>query len=572
MKTTISAYDVCQRYIKDYHHVFESSIFNKLLGYCRARDFARLVTCTQLESSCTLYSARTHRCLMQIEAFFKKNASLDVGINTKEVALSSFKESEQLCAETNNFLDKQCAGPHPEMDVVRQQQVERAQAYIRRVLGPFNDFLDGLPSLIRVTSGASATSPRRRSLPYLKVHKKMNATASCIPYLQSLSDYFGYGKVKIYHTEWNRVVTVPKNWKTDRTIACEPTGNLPLQLAFDKFAKIRLRKNKINLSDQSLNQRLAYEGSVSGELATIDLSQASDTIAYNTVALLLPWEWFRYLADVRSPAYKDSDGKIHLYHKFSSMGNGATFALETLIFASACYAVGSNSFSVYGDDIIIESNLYDKVIDMLEFLGFKVNDEKSYATGPFRESCGKHFYEGHDVTPFYLRSSGTSKSELCHIVNGLMCLGYEGSELWKYLASIVTDARLPLVPFNESSMSGVWIDISSAYKLKLMQTKGWVVRFKGYSGKTESIRIYDSRTLFLWYLSREGNNWRPPLSLRQFAMTWRRPFKRSVVPLPICKYVRKWTVYIPIDRRYTPTGLWAWSELVSRAKAPEASV
>jgi hypothetical protein len=97
---------------------------------------------------------------------------------------------------------------------------------------------------------------------------------------------------------------VPKNWKTFRTIACEPDGALPFQLAFDTFAKRRLRARGINLSDQSRNQLLAKEGSINGSLATIDLSSASDTVAFNTVALLFPTEWFDVLNAFRSTHWR----------------------------------------------------------------------------------------------------------------------------------------------------------------------------------------------------------------------------------------------------------------------------
>jgi hypothetical protein len=38
-------------------------------------------------------------------------------------------------------------------------------------------------------------------------------------------------------------------------------------------------------------------------------------------------------------------------------------------------------------------------VDTLTILGLKVNDEKSFVKGFFRESCGSDYYMGHNVTP-----------------------------------------------------------------------------------------------------------------------------------------------------------------------------
>jgi hypothetical protein len=224
-------------------------------------------------------------------------------------------------------------------------------------------------------------------LPFRKVKEQGTTTPGLVPYCEALGKYYGQNDLSVIPSNVNRVEFVPKSWKTDRTIACEPEWALPLQLAFDSYVKRRLRKRGIDLSDQTRNQRLAYEGSISNNYSTIDLSAASDTVSYNTVAWLLPRPWFLYLARARSSFGRVSlNGDYIKYAKFSSMGNGATFCLETLIFASACYAVGSRTFSVYGDDIIIEPKHVPDLLALLAFLGFSVNREKSHIDGPFLKS------------------------------------------------------------------------------------------------------------------------------------------------------------------------------------------
>ena len=88
------------------------------------------------------------------------------------------------------------------------------------------------------------------------------------------------------------------------------------------------------------------------------------------------------------------------------MGNGYTFELETLLFyALTCVhaGIGSKWSHVYGDDIIVQSDLADGLVETLAEAGFDTNPDKSFITGPFRESCGGHYWGGREVTPFYLK-------------------------------------------------------------------------------------------------------------------------------------------------------------------------
>jgi hypothetical protein len=407
------------------------------------------------------------REILQIEAMFKKNKAFTDKTVESTQAMASFWEAECRCSLQNQKLDALYCEPGllaPDLVL----KLNRASAYIRSVLGPFRTFLDGLPSYVRVTPGATATTARKESRPYMKMDSSLDAPPSAEKYLRPLNRLItGTDDIEVRSCCFNRVEVVPKNWKTGRTIACEPSGVLPLQLAFDGYVKDRLRRRGIDLSDQSKNRELARQGSIDGLIATVDLSSASDNIAYNTVAWLLPDDWFEYLCDVRSPLLNRS-GVLHRYEKFSSMGNGSTFALETLIFAAACSAVGSQNFSVYGDDIIIGAELYEDLSAFLRFLGFVINDKKSFSSGPFRESCGGNFYQGVDITPFKLIDVDQRKASWCHIINGLAGVAKPEGALWKFLASVVTEEKLPLVPFVEDSLTGVWIDSKRARALGVL--------------------------------------------------------------------------------------------------------
>lgn len=545
-------HQIAGAYVRDHKTLLGEEETLQILGWIRSRSIQHLAS---VVSRFPLAYANRNRlqCLRQIEAFYKKNAIFSEPEMCRRTAELSFERAERICRITNRRLDYYYS-QRDRLDPDLRSYWSRSEDYIARVLGNFDDFLGILPENIRLTSGATSVNSRRNSAPHMKVSLRMECTRPAAPYLDSLTRYFGYRGQNHRFVCTNRVEFVPKSWKTDRTIACEPTGNLPLQLAFDTYAKSRLRKFGIDLSSQLRNQVLAREGSVSGKYATLDLAMASDTLSFNTVAALLPEKWLRYLRDVRSPFGRLPD-KLIKYAKFSSMGNGATFSLETLVFASACYAVGSKSFSVYGDDIVIESELYPELVRYLRFLGFIPNHDKSFSSGPFRESCGVDSYEGYDVTPFYLRAWTGLKALLCHNVNGLVRISLLDGEVWRICRDLITTFRLPLVPENEDSMSGVMIYVHHAYSKKLIRTDLrnhlFIPYFRAYKPRSKTYGVFDSRTLFLWYLDRYRSRRASDFDC----------LIRSRVPAFSHKYVRKWSCWNPPAVEGTAHLYW-WSEFI----------
>lgn len=231
----------------------------------------------------------------------------------------------------------------------------------------------------------------------------------------------------------NRFTTVPKTAKTDRAIASEPSLNMFYQLALGRQLRTRLRNRAgWNLDHaQEKHRRIARTSSVTREFATLDLSNASDTVSSTLVKVLLPHDWFDQLDDLRSKK-TFIDGKWVVLEKFSSMGNGFTFELETIIFAALACAVvreyggagvlGSDVF-VFGDDIIVPNDCARPLKSVLEFCGFTLNVEKSYfGDEPFRESCGGDFFAGLPVRPFYLSEIPNEPQDNFAFANGLNAL------------------------------------------------------------------------------------------------------------------------------------------------------
>jgi hypothetical protein len=185
----------------------------------------------------------------------------------------------------------------------------------------------------------------------------------------------------------------------------------------------------IGSESQLPNQKLAQKGSVDG-LATLDLSEASDRVSLKQVESIVsrnPLFKKALLATRSQIASVPGHGVIHL-SKFASMGSALCFPLEAMVFLTIIFLGIEQErgyhFSnrgdispfvgmvrVYGDDIIIPVKYVHTVMDRLEHFGAHVNRHKSFWTGRFRESCGKEFFNGHDVTIVKVRRFIPSKRQ-----------------------------------------------------------------------------------------------------------------------------------------------------------------
>lgn len=232
--------------------------------------------------------------------------------------------------------------------------------------------------------------------------------------------------------DYAKLTFVPKNAKTHRAIEVQPSLNIWMQKGVGSAIRDRLKRFGVDLDSQSRNQNLARHASLTNELVTLDLSSASDLIAYEVVKELLPRSWFELCSLSRTKYVQYKKVKIPL-EKFSAMGNGYTFELESLIFTALLLSVidevegvsyGTtlsprlpDNVAVYGDDMIYPVQYHEAVLTTLKFLGFKVNNEKTFGDTYFRESCGADFFKGVNVRPIFLRNNCASFDdfiELCY--------------------------------------------------------------------------------------------------------------------------------------------------------------
>jgi hypothetical protein len=217
-----------------------------------------------------------------------------------------------------------------------------------------------------------------------------------------------------------RLLMVPKDSRGPRIISCEPKELMYLQQGVGRhlmnfIERHPYTKGHVNFVDQSVNNQLALESSLSSAVDTIDLSDASDRVSVKLLKYLVPQGISRYWLALRSTATSIPDGSVVPLEKFAPMGSALCFPVESIIFWSLAvgtvwqrtgsFELACQSVWIYGDDIIIAGGHTEAVMFTLESVYLKVNRQKSFiGSHPFRESCGMEAFKGHDVTPLRVKS------------------------------------------------------------------------------------------------------------------------------------------------------------------------
>lgn len=363
---------------------------------------------------------------------FRKCRDLNVqGVDKPARARQTFFEGEAACKKTNARLRPYLSC---EADSGYDPAINIHVEAIRKIL---RDLLGRAPKREQVVGefgpGATLSDPSRRST----IGDKMNSRPHCTS--RTLERWFPsweltlWGRAALNRQRFGlpcvvragRFATAPKDATKDRPIMVEPSIASFYQLGLERVMRRRLGKVGIDLDyGQNIHWQVAKEASRTGLDATVDLRNASGTVAKVAVQLLFPADWLELMWDLRVPCVL-IDGRHQFLEQFSGMGNGYTFALETCLFyAIARYAAdlagSERRVLVYGDDIIVGVEVIPFLYPMLRFFGFSVNEEKSFTTGPFRESCGGDFYRGMSVRPFFLREGALDEPhKIIAAANGL---------------------------------------------------------------------------------------------------------------------------------------------------------
>jgi hypothetical protein len=409
----------------------ERAHYDAYLSHVGRNDFVSASTFSESRIDPQLWFDVEPAVLKVIRQAYSLTEKISVSGDQKaeDSAWKKFLQMERKCKMTNRKIRYLRLRPDRirkvSGGVMTLQKLQGIRDTIAKLLGPFESQYIRILSRLSYGPGMTLSSrdPSRVSLPY-KLIDRHTITSDCksvlVDYLKVNRNEIPYycefvrgdlghfvGRLRTQEIPGCRITFVDKTSVIKRTIAIEPSVNVSFQLAVHRVLVARLKRFGIDLKDQTRNRSLAFNGSRDGSIGTIDLSSASDTISIELVRWLLPPDWFALLDCLRSKAghYR---GNTVAFEKFSSMGNGFTFVLETILFYAIAYHCCDNGdktlCSVYGDDIIVPVPSFNSVLNGLRFFGFLPNRKKSFGTGPFRESCGLDAFKGVDIRPVYIRS------------------------------------------------------------------------------------------------------------------------------------------------------------------------
>jgi len=317
-----------------------------------------------------------------------------------------------------------------------------------------------------------------------------------------------------------RVVQVPKTLKTPRTISVEPSYTMLMQQSIAKPLMSYLESKRfgfrsIRFTDQSVNREWARRGSLDGSIATIDLSDASDLVPLGAVQEIFKVcpAFLQLIEDCRTRTALLPDGRIIDLKKFSSMGSALCFPVESMYFFTiVMYSLVRQSgkrpsrrylqklasrVAIYGDDILVDSSMASGVEADLEAFGLKVNRDKSFHTGFFRESCGGDYYRGVDVTPLYVRQwddTGQLNDPVMRVAQVALSNSFYMKGLWNACDYLRTELvrRMGRIPYSR-----VPIGIIHFASFIRSDNLSWDSNLHGYRVKGISLvpkRVVDSPT------------------------------------------------------------------------------
>jgi len=365
-----------------------------------------------------------------------RKAHLDTTHDRRGAAVKTFWECENQNAKTNARLSRFL----PETLLLEEPGENSIHEFINVWRKELDCLLGALPQTLYPRFGKGATYADRGKL--TTIPDKM----SVLPLLTADAWWL---KIFWSDTAWcraltgsrpyfsepgfvrgNRFTSVPKTGLTDRGICIEPSLNISYQLDVGRILKTRLKRIGIDLLEgQHLHRVLAASASIAGHLATIDMSNASDTLCRVLPKLLLPTAWFDCLDSLRSK-FTEIDGSWVRLEKFSSMGNGFTFELETAVFATLARTIvrlnGGDPDKVrcYGDDLIVPVEHSKDVLSALAFFGFTPNQRKTFVEGPFRESCGGDYWLGLPVRAHFIEELPDEPQKWIALANGIRRMAF----------------------------------------------------------------------------------------------------------------------------------------------------
>lgn len=413
--------------------------------------------------------------------------------------------------------------------------IREARAFISRVLDGF-DVRDIIP---RHGPGAVATGERvgeksNFSRLYAHTERVYPFTEYYVLGLNQVSDQLDWIQgLEVLEHGTAEVVLVPKDSRGPRLISKEPLELQWIQQGiqrklYDWIEKHPLTRGYVNFTDQTINRRLALEGSRSNKYVTLDMKDASDRVTLKLVETLFSGSsLLEALVASRSEYTRLPDGRLVRLSTFAPMGSAVCFPIEALCFYALSVAllnvVGCNRVKsqlpsnwhrfkpdlyVYGDDIIARREDYPRLLQWFPFFGLRFNEGKCCVAGSFRESCGCDAFAGVEVTPIRLRTTWSHReirdpNELVSYVelsNSLYEAGYWGTAT---MIEHMVERRYGSLPYVRESFS--YFDLAGHWKLNESSLIGWLRPHVHQSKANKDKRI--KRRFSLRSHSLEYRNW-----------------------------------------------------------------
>lgn len=375
------------------------------------------------------------------------------------------------------ITDVEIGESSPDFDTVSRRILVQARTFTSRVLGTVHP-REIIP---RHGPGAVATGEDyTEKMNFSRIYSTLEAVYPYTEYFvlnlnQVVDEQHLYAAMLTDEIGTAKVVLVPKDSRGPRLISCEPLEYQWIQqglasIITSKLESHRLTKGHVNFTDQSINRRLALEGSLGKPWVTLDMKDASDRVATWLVKeLFCGTELLEGLLAARTTQTRLPDGRIMTMNKFAPMGSALCFPVEAFIFYALCVSTlvvvkrypwrkALDRVYVYGDDIIMHSEDYAIACQYLPEFKLMFNISKCCTAGFFRESCGCDAYKGVDVTPVKLRSVWTrrltdpaSLESYIAFSNALYNRGYQRSA--QYVENYVCKAFGPIPTTSELNPS-----------------------------------------------------------------------------------------------------------------------
>lgn len=311
-----------------------------------------------------------------------------------------------------------------------------------------------------------------------------------------------------YVVEGNRLSFVPKNDEISRTICIEPSLNMFFQQGLGRILERRLTQvYGIDLEVQQFKNRyLARAGSRMDHLVTIDLESASDSISLEMLRGVLPGGFISFLEAYRSKRTEVPGLGYVTPNMVSTMGNGFTFPLQTMLFCAVVIAAfrargikplyprGKDwgNFAVNGDDIIVPQEIAGDVFRLLQLLGFVINRNKTFEKGPFRESCGGDYWFGRNLRGVYVKRLDTEQDRYA-VLNGLNQFSSRtGLRLPHTVRYLLSSVRWLPVPRWEDPSAGIQMPLDLARPHLAVCKETQSLLYRCWAARGSRIRVSES--------------------------------------------------------------------------------